>query len=61
MDKLPIEQLARIHALDEIDLYTTIIGGQIPDLNNYLTFDAELCLIVVKHMRKLLTSIDSSD
>ena len=62
MDKLPIEQLARInYAMDEIDLYTTIIGGQIPDLNNYLTFDTEFCLIVVKHMRKLLTSIDSSD
>ena len=61
MDKLPIEQLARIYAMDEIDLYTTIIGGKIPDLNNYLTFDTEFCLIVVKHMRKLLTSIDSSD
>ena len=61
MNKLPVEQLARIYALDGIDLYTSIIGGQIPDLNNYLTFDTELCLILVKHMRKLLTSIDSSD
>ena len=43
MDRLPIEQLARIYALDEIDLYTTIIGGQIPGLNNYLTFDTEFC------------------
>ena len=51
MDKLPIQQLARIYVLDEIDLYTTITGGQIPDLNNYLTFDTEFCLIVVKHMR----------
>ena len=60
MDKLPVQQLARIYALDEIDLYTTITGGQIPDLNNYLTFDTEFCLIVVKHMRKLLTSTDYS-
>ena len=43
MDRFPIEQLARIYALDEIDLYTTIIGGQIPGLNNYLTFDTEFC------------------
>ena len=47
--------------MDEIDLYTIIIGGHIPDLNNYLSFDTEFCLIVVKHMRKLLTLIDSSD
>ena len=56
MDKLPLQQLARIYGG-----LTPIIGGQIPDLNNYLTFDTEFCLIVVKHMRKLLTLIDSSD
>ena len=59
MDKLQTEHLARIYSLDETDLYKTIISGETSGLNNYQTFDTEFCLIVVKHIRKLVTSTDS--
>ena len=59
MDKLQTEHLARIYSLDETDLYKTIISGETPGLNNYQTFDNEFCLIVVKHIRKLVISTDS--
>ena len=55
IEQLPVDVLATLHSLDDDDLHEYIIGGKSPITNtNILTID-KLNLIVLKHIRKLLT------
>lgn len=54
-DQLPVDLLARLHSLDDTDLYECIIGGLIPFLNVDITLIDKFNLIVLQHIRTLLT------